>query len=95
MTYTKDKWDIGIDGKGFLGRDGNNIESHGWPSDKYWVFNVSANYKMNKNLKLFAKCNNIFNQEYAEQTNAIWGGKPGDWYGMPGRNFILGAELTF
>lgn len=95
VTYTKDKWDIGIDGKGFLCRDGNNIESHGWPSDKYWVFNVSANYKMNKNLKLFAKCNNIFNQEYAEQTNAIWGGKPGDWYGMPGRNFILGAELTF
>lgn len=96
VTYTKAKWDIGIDGKGFIGRDGNDVKSHGWPSDKYWIFNASANYKMTKNLKLFAKCNNIFNQEYAEQTNAIWwGGKPGDWYGMPGRNFVLGAELTF
>ena len=96
ITYTKAKWDIGIDGKGFLGRDGNNVKSHGWPSDKYWIFNASANYKMNKNIKMFAKCNNIFNQEYAEQTNAIWwGGKPGDWYGMPGRNFVVGAEVTF
>lgn len=96
ITYTKDKWDVGIDGKGFIGRDGNNVQSKGWPSDRYWLFNAGVNYKATGNIKIFGKCNNIFNQEYAEQTNAIWwGGKPGDWYGMPGRNFVVGMEMSF
>lgn len=95
VVYTKGQWDIGVDGKGFIGRDGKTVKSEAWPSDRYWVFDVSVNYKANDNVKLFAKCNNIFDTEYAEHTNAIWGGKPGDWYGMPGRNFVVGAEYTF
>lgn len=96
VDYTKDKWNIGLDGKGFIGRDGNKVESKGWPSDNYWVFNLGLNYKPEDNLKVFAKVNNLFNQEYAEQTNAIWwGSKPGDWYGMPGRNFVVGMEYEF
>lgn len=96
VDYTKDKWNIGLDGKGFIGRDGNKVESKGWPSDNYWVFNLGLNYKPEDNLKVFAKVNNLFNQEYAEQTNAIWwGSKPGDWYGMPGRNFAVGMEYEF
>ena len=96
VDYTKDKWNIGLDGKGFIGRDGNKVESTGWTSDNYWVFNLALNYKPEDNLKVFAKVNNLFNQEYAEQTNAIWwGSKPGDWYGMPGRNFVVGMEYEF
>ena len=57
---------------------------------------LGLNYKPEDNLKVFAKVNNLFNQEYAEQTNAIWwGSKPGDWYGMPGRNFVVGMEYEF
>ncbi len=96
VDYTKDKWNVGIDGRGFLGRDGKDVKSYGWPSDRYWVFNAGINYKPEENLKVFAKINNIFNQEYAEQTNAIWwGSNPGDWYGMPGRNFVVGMEMEF
>lgn len=99
VTYTKDKWDIGVDGKGFIGRDGNDVDYKAWPSNRYWVFNAGINYKATDNIKVFGKCNNIFNQEYAEHTNCIsspwWPGNPGDWYGMPGRNFVVGMEMSF
>lgn len=95
INYTQDKWDIGLDGRGFLGRDGNEVKSEGWPSDRYWVFNLGINYKATKNMKTYVTVNNLFNQLYAEHTKVIWWGKPGEWYGMPGRNIIAGVEMKF
>ena len=96
VNYTKDKWDVGLDGRAFIGRVNYAKSSNGaaFPSDNYWVFNLSANYKATENIKVFAKLNNIFDQEYAEQTNVLFG-NPNEWYGMPGRNFIAGVEVSF
>lgn len=94
VNYTKDKWDVGLDGRGFIGRNGQDVKSYGWPTDRYWVFNLGINYKPEDDLKVFAKLNNIFDQEYAEATNVFYG-NPGDWYGMPGRNLTVGMEMEF
>ena len=102
--YTAGKWEVGLDGRGFLGRGGDQVKAEGWPSSHYWVFNLGINYKPTKNMKAYLKVNNITNTLYAEHTNVIWadmgpgqGGQVGsaDWYGMPGRNFLAGMEFNF
>lgn len=95
VDYSKERWDVGLEGRGFIGRVNYGSVTQ-FPTDNYWVFNLGANYKATENIKVFAKLNNIFDQEYAEQTNVFSTySKPGDWYGMPGRNFIAGVEVSF
>lgn len=95
VNYTKDRWDIGLDGRGFIGRVDSTNSSDYFPTDNYWVFNIGANYKATENVKVFAKLNNIFDQEYAERTNVASSHNPNDWWAMPGRNFIAGVEVSF
>lgn len=96
VYYNGGKWSGGLDGFYFMRRmDGVNPNKKGWPSDKYGVFNLSVNYQANKDFAVYAKIENIFNKLWAEQTNAIWFGKPGDFYTMPRRNLTLGVQYKF
>ena len=104
VTYSDAKWNVGVDARGFIGRlgafkdwQGNDITKYCWPSDNYWVFNLSANYAPDDNIKVFAKCNNLFDKTYAEQTDVFWKHPVGSnaWYGAPGRNFVVGVEYSF
>lgn len=99
IEYTKDKWDVGLNGRRFLGRAGKYFNPAGWPTSNYWVWNLGLNYKPDKHTKLFMRVNNLFDEYYAEQTQIIWGVMPNkdpkQWYAMPGRNIMVGMELNF
>ncbi|WP_304136168.1 TonB-dependent receptor, partial [Phascolarctobacterium succinatutens] len=59
-------------------------------------FNMSASYAPTKNINIYAKVNNLFDKMYSERTHVIYAtGRPGDWYSMPGRSFVLGMQVTF
>jgi vitamin B12 transporter len=88
-------WNIGLDVRAFLGRDGNQVQADAWPSAHYWVANLGVNYQASQYLSLFVKINNLTDTLYAEHTNVIWAqfGGADDWYGMPGRNVLTGITL--
>ena len=103
MNYDYGKCDLGLTARGLLSRDdgaagGSETDSFAkpnWPNSHYWIVNLGANYQATKNVKLFASANNIFDTYYAESTwQGTWGGV-NDVYAMPGRSFLIGAEVTF
>ena len=55
------------------------------------------NYKVAEETKVYLKVNNIFNQFYAEHSNAriSWWGAAEQWWTAPGRNFMIGIEQSF
>jgi vitamin B12 transporter len=97
FVWERNDWDIGLDVRGFLGRDGSDVQPDGWPSDHYWVANLGANYQATGHIRVFVKVNNLTDRLYAEHTNVIWAqyGGAETWYGMPGRNFLGGITLSF
>ena len=65
----------------------------------YWVWDMAANYHFTKNVTLFARVNNIFDQFYTD-VGSSYGpdadpAKYQDWYSAPGRNFEVGLQFTF
>lgn len=56
---------------------------------------MNVTYSPNKTYDVYLTVNNIFNTEYAEHTNVIWGGKPGTWYSLPGRSYTVGVKAHF
>lgn len=95
VYYDYAKVKAGLDGYYFMRRV-NPDYPEGWPVDNYAIFNVSASYAPTKNINFYAKVNNLFDKMYAERTHVIYNsGKPGDWYSMPGRSFVLGMQVTF
>lgn len=98
VTYNYAKVTAALDGYYFMRSNSNDprtIGKKGWPSDNYGIFNLSVNYAPDKNLNFYTKVNNLFDKLYAEHTDAIHIGKPGDWYAMPGRSIIVGMQLKF
>ena len=103
VNYDYGKCDLGLTARGLLSRDdgaagGSETDSFAkpnWQNSHYWIVNLGANYQATKNVKLFASANNIFDTYYAESTwQGTWGGV-NDVYAMPGRSFLIGAEVTF
>lgn len=95
LDYTKEKLNLSLLGHGVIDRKGEGKGNYpAFPSDSYWVWDVSANYKATDNVRLYAKVNNLFNQFYAEHSNVKWG-NPDEWYTSPGRNYLFGVEYTF
>lgn len=95
LNYTDDKFDASLLGHGVIDRPGDGGKNgDAFPCDKYWVWDLSANYKFKKNAKVYAKVNNLFNKFYAEHSNVQWG-NPDEWYTSPGRNFQVGIEYSF
>ena len=96
VVYTKDKWQVGLDGFYFIRRKNPAYENvQGWPSDKYGVYNLSVNYSPNKDFTVYMKVDNIFDKLWAEHTDVVHHGKPGSWYSMPGRVVSIGARFSF
>lgn len=96
VIYTKDKWQVGLNGFYFIReKDPNYAEYRGWPYDKYGIYNLSVNYSPVKDITVYMKIDNIFDKLWAEHTDVIWNKKPGAWYSMPGRVFSIGLRCTF
>ena len=107
----KDQWNIGIDyinrdfdasllARGMVGRPGPQTAdayANFFPTDNYWVVDLAMNYQIADETKIYLKVNNLFNQFYAEHSNARanWWGAPGQWWTAPGRNFMVGIEQSF
>ena len=65
----------------------------------FWVWDLNANYRINKEASLFVKVNNIFDQFYTD-IGSFYGpdadpSRGLGWYSAPGRNFEVGMQFTF
>ena len=94
VYYNYAKVSAGLTGYYYMRRVNDKYKG-GWPADNYGVFNLSVNYAPTKNLTFYTKVDNIFDKLYAEHTNVIHGGNPGDWYAMPGRSIVVGMQDKF
>lgn len=96
INYEKEKFGASFSGFYFM-RKVNEDYAHlkGWPSDNYGVYNLSLNYAPDKNMNFYFKVENIFDKLWAEHTDVVHSGKPGTWYSMPGRSFVLGMQVKF
>ncbi len=95
LDYTNQDFDASILGRGVIDRPGVITVSNVFPCDTYWVWDASLNYKVNKDVKVYLKANNLFDKYYAEHSNVQFGGAPGEWYSSPGRNFVVGMQYSF
>lgn len=102
-NYTNRDLTVGMTGRGIIQRPGYYSEAgKAFPNDSYWVWDMNVSYKVKKNVKLYANVYNLFDQYYAENSDAYWKpmgwGSLGDkynWWPMPGRSFVVGAEFSF
>ena len=93
-SYQQKNYDINFEARYVIDRNGPFKES--FPKNNYWLCNISANYKVNKNISAFFRVNNLFDTYYAEQTNYLDSyGTPYDYYTAPGRNFVVGVQYAF
>ena len=106
----KHQWNIGIDYRnrafdssllvrGVFDRVGVLSDPLGkfFPENNYWVVDLAINYKIMETTKVYLKVNNLFDQFYAEHSNArvSWWGGAGQWWTAPGRSFVIGVEHSF
>ena len=68
------------------------------PTDSFWVVNAYANYNPTKDIKIFARINNLFDKDYSNVGN--WfdlkdGSIDAINYSDEGRNFVVGVEYSF
>jgi vitamin B12 transporter len=96
VNYLQDKYDVALLGRGIVDQVGPTTSngSPALPTDTYWVWDASINYKITKEAKAFIKVNNIFDKYYAELSNVAYG-SPGDWWSSPGRNYQIGIQYQF
>lgn len=109
VNYRNDKLDVGLKGRAILSRDDSestligDVHYGGWPNSHYMILDIGVNYQATKNVKLFAVANNLLDVWYAESafqprkdwfTGELIRGN-GDIYGMPGRSFVAGVEVSF
>ena len=96
VDYRINKFDAMLNARGVFDRGAGASYANKFPENNYWVVDVAANYKPVDNIKIFAKINNLFDKYYAEHSEAFYGpGSNSDYYGMPGRSFIVGMEYSF
>jgi len=103
LTYDRNFYNINLQALNRSDFAPNNYFPTGFDNylleKNYWVWNLSANYKIKKNINLFAKVNNLFDKNYmsATQYTATGAsiGEPLAYYTAQGRSFILGMEYSF
>ena len=101
LDYTKSKVNLGISGVGRYEINDQakaNGRSYRMLRDEsFWIWNAYINYRPTKNLKLFARVNNLLNKEYNNVGMAT--GKLGGVAFIntcnEGRNFVAGVEYEF
>lgn len=103
IDYTNKGFDAGLTGRGIIKRPGYySPAGKAFPNDTYWVWDLNMSYKYKKNIKVYANVYNLFNQNYAENSDVYWAamgwgslGSGYKWWPMPGRTFLAGIEYTF
>ena len=100
VDYKNRQFDASLLARGMIDRPGPqaaDVLGNFFPEDSYWVFDLALNYKVAAQTKVYLKVNNLFDQFYAEQSNARgnWGGNPDEWWCAPGRSFLVGVEHSF
>ncbi len=103
IDYTNKDFNAGLTGRGIIKRPGHySPAGKAFPNDTYWVWDLNMDYKIKKNIKVYANVYNLFNQNYAENSDVYWAaigygslGSGYKWWPMPGRTFLAGIEYTF
>ena len=103
LTYDRDFYNVSLQALNRSDFAPNNYFPVGFDNylleKNYWVWNLSANYKVKNNINVFAKVNNIFDKNYmsATQYTATGAtiGEPLAYYTAQGRSFIVGMEYSF
>lgn len=95
LDYNNSKFNAVLNARASLerGKSDKAIDNM-FPDKNYVIVDLAANYQPEKNVKLFAKVNNLFDKYYAEHTLA-YGNIHGDYYAMPGRTILVGMEYSF
>ena len=99
VDYSKGKTDVGLFALGKYHLYGKSqLYYDSLPTDSFWVCNAYVNYKPEKNIKIFAKINNLFDKDYSNVGN--WfvlndGSIDAINYSDEGRNYMLGVEYSF
>lgn len=99
LSYKRKEYDINLEGLGFY--DIVPVESFVTnrvkylPEQTYWVWNLSANYRLNDSTKLFLRVNNLLNLQYMTLVDYDSAARSMRYYSKPGRNFMLGVEYSF
>lgn len=73
---------------------GGLIEHPAFPDDSYFLVDMTANWKVNKDLRVYGRIANLFDKYYAEVSNVYYGA-PEEWWAAPGRSFQIGLEYRF
>lgn len=95
LDYTLNKFNANLTTRGLIHRPGRkaNADKVADNLKTFWTADVAMNYAPTKNLRVFAKVNNLFDKFYTDQ---MYDMRPeGSWYSAPGRNFQVGVEYKF
>lgn len=83
--YTQDRWKMDIDVTGVSG-----LSTEKFTSSSYWVIDLSANYAINPNTRIYLKGNNITNRAYEVYGSSYIGAYP-----MAARSYQFGVNYSF
>ena len=92
LNYTKGTLSLDAAARGIYGREGRKQDTYASKQTGYWLVDIAASYRPYKDVKLFAKLNNVFDRYYTDRTEDL---NPEKWYAQPGRNFQAGIEYSF
>lgn len=99
LSYAREKFDINLEDLGFydIVPVTRFVEKHKkyLPEQTYWVWNLSANYRIDRNAKIFLNVNNIFDLYYMTLVDYDSVADGMRYYSKPGRNIMLGVEYSF
>ena len=92
VRFHDNLWNVSL-----VGRAANGLSRERYGENRYVTMDLNARYKVNKNWTGFASIYNLNNAAYAEQGSHSYGGGTitQDYYPMPGRRYIIGAEYSF
>lgn len=98
VDYHNAGFKVSLWGRGIMDRYTSPLHPVMKDYASFWVWDLNANYRINKEASLFVKVNNIFDQFYTDigTSSDPYGSDPyGTWYSAPGRNFEVGMQFTF
>ena len=89
VQYENDKWNVNL-----LARGANGLSRKQYASSGYLTADLTAQYKVNKNISVYGSVYNLFNAAYADKygINAADGSAV---YPMPSRSFFVGVQYAF
>ena len=93
-NYQKDKFDMVLNGRGIVNRDGRKSQTTADEFKTFWVWDAAFNYQIQDNAKVFLKVNNIFDKFYTDQCYNMDPNSATGWYSAPGRNIQVGIKYT-